>query len=89
MPVHTRDVFQKYGKGLLMNSMEGGEAKHQAISRYATNSTNSTRWQSVFPHEFVSLIWLRERDAILQTVKNVVKLISLSMFQVKLTVIVG
>ena len=45
VPVHTRDIFQKNGKGLLINSMEGREAKHLAISRYATNSTNITRWQ--------------------------------------------
>ena len=70
VPVHTRDIFQKYGKGLLMNSMEGREAKHQAISRYATNSTNSTRWQSVFRHEFVSLIWLRERGCNLANSKK-------------------
>ena len=61
VPVHTREIFQKYGKGLLMNSMEGSEAKHQVVSRYAANSTNITRWQSVFRHEFVSLIWLRAR----------------------------
>ena len=45
VPVHTRDIFQKNRKGLLINSMEGREAKHLAISRYATNSTNITRWQ--------------------------------------------
>lgn len=70
VPVHTRDIFQKYGKGLLMNSMEGREAKHQAVSRYPTNSTNSTRWQSVFRHEFVSLIWLRKRGCNLASSKK-------------------
>ena len=70
VPVHTRDIFQKYGKGLLINSMEGREAKHLAISRYATNSTNITRWKSVFRHEFVSLIWLRERGCNLSNSKK-------------------
>ena len=70
VPVHTRDIFQKYGKGLLINSMEGREVKHLAISRYATNSTNNTRWKSVFCHEFVSLIWLRERGCSLSNSKK-------------------
>lgn len=61
VPVHARDVFAKYGKGLIINSMEGREAKHQAVSRYAQNSTYYNRWHSVFRHEFISLIWLRER----------------------------
>lgn len=47
--------------GLIINSMEGREAKHQAVARYATNSTYHNRWYSVFRHEFISLIWLRKR----------------------------
>ena len=50
-----------YGKGLALNSMEGKEAKHQEISRYAQNSNFLNRWKQVFWHEFVSLLWLRER----------------------------
>ena len=61
VPSHTRDVFIKYGKGLIINSMEGREAKHLSVSRYAQNSTYFNRWHSVFRHEFISLIWLRER----------------------------
>lgn len=61
VPVHARDVFTKYKTGLIINSMEGREAKHQAVARYATNSTYHNRWHSVFRHEFISLIWLRER----------------------------
>jgi hypothetical protein len=61
VPVHTREMFAKYGKGLALNSMEGREAKHQAISRYAKNSNYNTRWLQIFRHEFVSLIWLREK----------------------------
>ena len=61
VPVHTREIFTKYGVGWSINSMEGREAKHQAIARYAQNSTFNTRWQQVFHHEFVSLIWLQEK----------------------------
>ena len=61
IPVHTQDVKSKHGKGLTVNSMEGREAKHIAISRYAKNSTYSNRWQLIFRHEYISLIWLRER----------------------------
>jgi hypothetical protein len=41
--------------------MEGREAKHIAISRYAKNSTYGNRWQLIFRHEYISIIWLRER----------------------------
>ena len=61
IPAHTEDVKSKYGKGLAVNSMEGREAKHIAISRYAKNSTYGNRWQLIFRHEYISLIWLRER----------------------------
>ena len=69
VPVHARDIFNKYGKGLIINSMEGREAKHQAVSRYAQNSTYYNRWHSVFRHEFISLIWLRERGCNLPSTK--------------------
>ena len=59
VPVYTREMFVKYGKGLALNSMEGREAKHQAISRFAKNSNYNTRWLQIFRHEFVSLIWLK------------------------------
>ena len=46
--------------GLGINSMEGREAKHVALAKFARNSHHSSRWQHVFKHEFLSLIWLRE-----------------------------
>lgn len=61
VPIDTRELFEMYGKGLALNSIEGREAKHQAISRYAQNSNFLNRWKQVFRHEFVSLVWLRER----------------------------
>ena len=41
--------------------MEGMEAKHIAISRYSQNTNYVMRWEQIFRHEFLSLIWLRER----------------------------
>ena len=61
IPVHTQDVKYKYGKGLAVNSMEAHKAKHIAILQYAKNSTYSNRWQLIFCHKYISLIWLRER----------------------------
>ena len=45
IPAHALEVFNKYQLGLNCVSMEGRESKHMAI----------------FSHEFVQLIWLRER----------------------------
>lgn len=61
VPAHTKDMKAKYGLGLGLNSMEGREAKHVSISRYTANTTFNSRWQQVFMHEFISLLWLRER----------------------------
>ena len=41
--------------------MEGREAKHIAIARYSKNTAFLNRWQQLFRHEFISLIWLREK----------------------------
>ena len=61
VPVHTQEMKSKYGMGLGLNSMEGREAKHIAISRYCSNTNYHGRWEQVFLHEYVSLIWLREK----------------------------
>lgn len=61
VPVHTKDTSLKYGKGLAITSMEGREAKHIAIARYSQNTSRAMRWQQIFRHEFISLVWLRER----------------------------
>ena len=61
VPSHTEDMLGKYGFGLALNSMEGREAKHIAISKYSKNTSFKCRWEQVFQHEYVSLIWLRER----------------------------
>ena len=54
-------MFKIYGKGLALNSMEGSEAKHQAIFWYAFNTNFLNRWKQVFYHEFISPIWLQEK----------------------------
>ena len=41
--------------------MEGREAKHIAIRRYCQNTNFHGRWMQIFRHEFVHLIWLREK----------------------------
>ena len=50
-----------YGLGLGLNSMEVREAKHISICRYSKNTNYKKRWEKIFLHEHVSLIWLRER----------------------------
>ena len=59
VPEHTKEMRGSYGMGLGINSMEGREAKHIAIAKYATNTMHSCRWEQVFHHEYISLVWLR------------------------------
>ena len=40
--------------------MEGREQKHQAISKYAHNTTFQNRWPAIFRHEYIHLIYLRK-----------------------------
>ena len=61
VPVHCKDMKSKYGMGLGLNSMEGRESKHVSIARYSINTSYQSRWQQIFMHEYVSLIWLREQ----------------------------
>jgi hypothetical protein len=61
VPAHAKEMNAKYNMGLGLNSMEGREAKHISISRYSHNTNYQKRWEQVFMHEFVSLIWLREK----------------------------
>lgn len=61
VPAHTQHMKDTYGLGLGLNSMEGREAKHVFVAKYSKNTNYQNRWEQVFQHEFVSLIWLRER----------------------------
>lgn len=60
VPAHVREMHEKYGMGLALNSMEGREAKHISIARYSRNTCYQKRWEQVFRHEYISLLWLRE-----------------------------
>ena len=61
VPAHTQHMKEKYGFGLGLNSMEGREAKHVFISKYSQKTMFHSRWQQIFLHEFVSLVWLRAK----------------------------
>ena len=58
VPVHTKEMKGIYGLGLGLNSMEGREAKHIVISKYCHNTAYAHRWEQVFHHKFIALIWL-------------------------------
>lgn len=51
IPYHRQILYEKYGLGLGLNSMQGREAKHVKLSQYARHSTHSTRWRLVFRHD--------------------------------------
>ena len=65
IPHHTDQLFKESGYGLGLNSMQGREAKHIKLARYVENTCNvhkHLRWWTVFRHEYISLVWLRELD---------------------------
>lgn len=65
IPFHAKQLFNTLGYGLGLNSMQGREAKHIKLKQYLANTCSSRKhqqWWTVFRHEYVSLIWLREKD---------------------------
>ena len=60
-------MFDKYGSGLGINSMQGREAKHIQIASYAKNSLFKDRWPQVFRHDHISKLWLPIRQPSLLT----------------------
>ena len=63
VPHHTKQLFEELVNGPGLNSMQGREARHVKLAKYIKNTCNvSLRWQIVFRHEYVTLIWLREMD---------------------------
>ena len=62
VPVHAKVIFDKYNTGLGLNTMQGREAKHQKLAELSKNTTYKKRWQQIFRHEYMSLIWLREQN---------------------------
>ena len=62
VPVHTKKLFQKYQCSLGLNTMQGREAKHQRLAAYSKNTTVKNKWQQIFRHKYMTLIWLREQN---------------------------
>ncbi|KXJ07867.1 uncharacterized protein LOC110249767 [Exaiptasia diaphana] len=64
IPYYTTELFNDLGFGLGLNSMQGREAKHAKLACYAKNTTKGKRlrWWQIFKHEFMELIWLKEKD---------------------------
>lgn len=62
VPLHCQQLFDKYKCGLGLNTMQGREAKHQSIKAYASHSTYANRWQKVFQHEYMQLVWMRKEN---------------------------
>ncbi len=61
VPYHTEDIFQRFGLGLGINTMQGRESKHQQIKGYLkhTPSTNAEqKWQIVSKHEYAEQLML-------------------------------
>lgn len=55
---HSKKMFDKFGVGLGINTMQGQEAKHVQIASYVRNSLYKKRWSQVFRHDFISKLWL-------------------------------
>ena len=59
---HSNQLMEDLGVGLGINSMQGREAKHQQLASFAEFSLIKNRWEKVFRHEHMSLIWLRQQN---------------------------
>ena len=70
IPYHTQLIFDKFKLGLGLNTMHSREAKYISIRSFAKHSTLTNRWDLVFRHEFVSLIWMREHDPLSDNYKH-------------------
>ncbi|XP_068704052.1 uncharacterized protein [Montipora foliosa] len=55
---HSKLMFDKYGTGLGINTMQGREAKHVQIASFARNTQYKQRWYQVFRHDHISKLWL-------------------------------
>ena len=59
-PIHCEQLLTSVGYGLGINTVEGREQTHQMIHKYSANSTYQDRWASIFRHEHIQLVYLRE-----------------------------
>ena len=62
IPRHIKILFEKFGMGLGVNSMQGREAKHVRLAQYAKHSTKSTRWSMVLRHDYIANVYVRKHD---------------------------
>ena len=51
VPAHARQVYEKYGQGLLTVTMEDREAKHIALQKLSANPTYQNRWDEILSHD--------------------------------------
>ena len=51
VPAHARQVYDKYGQGLLTVTMDGREAKHIALQKLSANLTYQNRWDEILSHD--------------------------------------
>ena len=58
-PEHSKHCIEEYGVGLGINTMEGREQKHQQIEKYSSKATFQNRWNFIFQHEYIQLLYLR------------------------------
>ena len=62
IPRHFQMLYEKFGVGLGINSMQGREAKHVRLQQYAHHSNLSGRWDNVLKHDYISSVLLRKLD---------------------------
>ena len=62
IPRHLQILFDQYGMGLGLNSMQGREAKHVRLSQLAKHSTKSTRWSMDLRHDYMCNVWIRKHE---------------------------
>ena len=62
IPRHVQIIFDKYGLGLGLNSMQGREAKHVRLAQYAKHSTKTTQWHMVLQNDYIANVWIRKQD---------------------------
>ena len=63
IPYHAQILFQKFAFGMGINTMQGREAKHSVIAKFAAHGTLALRWKLIFRHEFISSLWLRKKNS--------------------------
>lgn len=63
LPYYTAEMYHDLGFGLGLHSMQGRETKYAKLACYAKNTTKGRRlrWWQIFKHEFMELIWLKEK----------------------------